>query len=83
MPKGGKYSNNPVLCADQRMPQQRTSRKARATMDPLDMDYIAGDSPFAARDVNSRAVVHGFNTKRACEGGRRNPNENRRKPKKK
>lgn len=40
--KGGKHSSNPVLSADQPMPQQRPSKQAIIKNNPLDPDYIAG-----------------------------------------
>lgn len=40
--KGGKHSNNPILVADQPMPDQRPTRLARTKNNPLDDDYIAG-----------------------------------------
>lgn len=57
--KGGKHANNPIMCEDQRVPQQRPSRMALTKTNPLDPDYIAGMSPFVMRDVNSRAAILG------------------------
>ncbi|CAH1397224.1 unnamed protein product [Nezara viridula] len=74
--KGGKHSNNPIICEDQRVPQQRPSKVALSKMNPLEPDYIAGVSPFTVRDVNSRAAVLGV-----LPGGevkywmRKNPNQ--------
>jgi hypothetical protein len=45
MPKGGKHANNPILCEDQRVPDQRPSRLARTKNNPLDPDYTAGWFP--------------------------------------
>lgn len=59
-PKGGKHANNPILCEDQRIPEQRPSRLARTKNNPLDADYIAGFSPFVMRDVNSRSAMLGI-----------------------
>lgn len=59
-PKGGKHANNPILCEDQRIPDQRPSRLARTKNNPLDADYIAGFSPFVMRDVNSRSAMLGI-----------------------
>lgn len=44
-PKGGKHANNPILCEDQRIPDQRPSRLARTKNNPLDPDYTAGLIP--------------------------------------
>ncbi|KAL1123923.1 hypothetical protein AAG570_001693 [Ranatra chinensis] len=63
MPKGGKHALNPILCEDQRMPQQRLTKLAKAVNDPLDPDYIAGYSPFLMRDVNSKSVMLGLHRK--------------------
>jgi hypothetical protein len=41
-PQGGKHALNPILCADQPLPQQRLSKSARAKTNALDPDYIAG-----------------------------------------
>ncbi|CAB3365903.1 Hypothetical predicted protein [Cloeon dipterum] len=61
-PKGGKHAKNQIRCEDQPMPQQRATRLARAKNNPLDPDYIAGMSPFATRDTNSRAAMLGINS---------------------
>lgn len=60
LPRGGKHSNNPILCEDQPMPQQRTSRLSRIKNNPLDDDYIAGYSPFVMRDVTSKSAMMGI-----------------------
>ncbi|EZA52790.1 RNA-binding protein NOB1 [Ooceraea biroi] len=77
-PKGGKHANNPILCEDQPVPEQRPSRLARMKNDPLGEDYIAGYSPFIMRDINSRSAMLG---KTAKYWMRKNPNESRRKRK--
>lgn len=59
-PKGGKHANNPILCEDQRVPDQRPSRLARTKNNPLDPDYTAGFSPFIMRDVSSRSAMLGI-----------------------
>jgi RNA-binding protein NOB1 len=41
-PKGGKHAVNPVLCADQHLPQQRQTRLAKKKTDALNPDYLAG-----------------------------------------
>ncbi|XP_071445419.1 RNA-binding protein NOB1 [Hetaerina americana] len=76
-PKGGKYSNDPIICADQRVPQRHPSRLARMKTDALDPDYIAGFSPFVMRDVNSRAAVLGIHGSNLKHWLRKNPNENK------
>lgn len=40
-PQGGKHANNPILCEDQRIPQQRPSKMALKKNNPLGVDYIA------------------------------------------
>lgn len=42
MPRAGKHANNAIRCEDQRIPQQRPTRLARAKNNPLDPDYLAG-----------------------------------------
>lgn len=81
MPQGGKHANNPILCEDQPMPQQRPSRLARAQNKPLDDDYIAGYSPFVMRDVNSKSAMLGIRPV-VKNWMRSNPNEVRRQGKK-
>ncbi|EFN83755.1 RNA-binding protein NOB1 [Harpegnathos saltator] len=84
MPKGGKHSNNPILCEDQPMPNQCPTRLARTKNNPLDNDFIniIGYSPFITRDVNSKSAILGIRS-----GGsfkywmKRNPNESRKKQK--
>ncbi|XP_011314804.1 RNA-binding protein NOB1 [Fopius arisanus] len=82
-PKGGKHANNPILCEDQPIPDQRPSRLARMKNDPLNDDYIAGFSPFIMRDVNSKSAMLGI---RAGHSNfkywmKKNPNESRKKRK--
>uniref|UniRef100_A0A182SQA5 RNA-binding protein NOB1 n=1 Tax=Anopheles maculatus TaxID=74869 RepID=A0A182SQA5_9DIPT len=55
--EGGKYATNPLLFADQPLPQQRVSAKARSKTNALGDDYTAGYSPFVMRDVDSRSAV--------------------------
>ncbi|XP_061669428.1 RNA-binding protein NOB1 [Syngnathoides biaculeatus] len=76
LPRGGKHSQNPHLCEDQRFPQQRLSRKARQKTDASDPDYAAGGaSPFCQNDVYSRAA--GLKLRDADSGaGRRRANPN-------
>ncbi|XP_011862818.1 PREDICTED: RNA-binding protein NOB1 [Vollenhovia emeryi] len=81
-PKGGKHANNPILCDDQPMPQQRPSRLARMKNNPLHDDYTAGYSPFITRDVNSRSVILGIKPDGAVKYWmKRNPNESKKKRK--
>ncbi|KAG8227055.1 hypothetical protein J437_LFUL013238 [Ladona fulva] len=77
-PKGGKHSNDPIICADQRVPQRHPSRLARTKTDALNPDYIAGSfSPFVMRDINSRAAMLGIHGTSVKHWLRRNPNENK------
>ncbi|XP_035900619.1 RNA-binding protein NOB1 [Anopheles stephensi] len=55
--EGGKYATNPLLFADQPLPQQRVSAKARSKTNALGDDYTAGYSPFVMRDIDSRSAV--------------------------
>ena len=43
-PKGGKYAVNPILSADQPIPQQKRSSMAIAKTNALNEDYTAGKS---------------------------------------
>ena len=51
---GGKHAVNPILCADQPLPQNRLSRKAIGKLNVFDDDYSARESPFLVNDVHSR-----------------------------
>ncbi|XP_023302247.2 RNA-binding protein NOB1 [Lucilia cuprina] len=55
--KGGKHSRNPILFEDQPMPRQMPSRVAKTKTNALNEDYIAGFSPFAMRDVDSKSAM--------------------------
>ncbi|KAK6623742.1 hypothetical protein RUM43_009595 [Polyplax serrata] len=78
-PKGGKHSNNPILCEDQPVPQQKPSRLSRTKNNPLNDDYIAGYSPFVMRDVTSKSAMLGIKPHIELKHStRRNPNECRR-----
>lgn len=82
MPKGGKHANNPILCADQPMPEQRPSRLARIKNNPLDDDYIAGYSPFVMRDINSKSAMLGIRPDGVVKYWmKRNPNESKKRRK--
>lgn len=76
-PKGGQHAVNPILCEDQRVPQQRATRLANTKNNPLDPDYTGGFSPFVMRDVNSRSAVLGVCNKNQSVKYwmRKNPNE--------
>ncbi|KAL9976499.1 hypothetical protein ACROYT_G013808 [Oculina patagonica] len=76
LPRGGRHSENPVLTEDQPRGQHRLPRK-KDNMNVFDPDYISRVSPFAAKDVTSRASQLGYHLK----GGqnRRNPNEVKKK----
>lgn len=79
---GGKHSNNPILSADQRLPDQKPTRLARTKNNPLGDDYIAGYSPFVMRDVNSKSAQLGIrNVKEVKHWMKKNPNEANRKRK--
>lgn len=69
-PKGGKHSTDPIVFEDQRVPHNRPSKMAtKSTVDALDADFIARDSPFATNDVTSRAALMGINHNRRGGGG--------------
>lgn len=55
--RGGKHSRNPILFEDQPMPRQMPSRVAKTKTNALNEDYIAGFSPFAMRDVDSKSAM--------------------------
>jgi len=80
LPKGGKNSNNPILCEDQKEYRRQPTGKSKVKYDPLSADYIALSSPFAPTDVGSRAAEHRFGGKKGFgaqpQRGRRNPNAN-------
>lgn len=81
-PKGGKHANNPILCEDQPIPDQRPSRLARIKNNPLDDDYIAGYSPFVMRDINSKSAMLGIKSDGVVKYWmKRNPNESKKKRK--
>ncbi|XP_043259737.1 RNA-binding protein NOB1 [Colletes gigas] len=82
MPKGGKHANNPILCNDQPVPDQRTTKLARTKNDPLQDDYIAGYSPFIMRDVHSKSAILGIRPRDSVKYWmKKNPNESRRRRK--
>lgn len=55
--QGGKHSRNPILFEDQPIPRQMPSRVAKTKTNALNEDYIAGFSPFALRDVDSKSAM--------------------------
>ncbi|CAN7991849.1 unnamed protein product [Ixodes hexagonus] len=71
-PKGGKHANNPILCEDQPVPQNRPSKMALSKVDALDPDYLSRNSPFKVNDVYSRSA--NLNV-RLDHIGSRNPNQ--------
>lgn len=80
--QGGKHSHNPILVADQPMPDNKPSRLARTKNNPLDEDWIAGYSPFVMRDVTSKSALLAIRPgKEVKHWMRKNPNEARRKKK--
>lgn len=73
--RGGKFAVNPILRADQPMPQLRISKRAQARNAIVTDDYVCGDSPFAARDVTSRSAQLGLTNRAASRHWQqRNPN---------
>jgi len=73
--QGGKYAINPILTADQPVPQQRKSQMAKMTTNAFSEDYMAGNGAFSKRDVTSKSAMLGF----ASHGNnkywsRKNPN---------
>ncbi|CAL1535676.1 unnamed protein product [Lymnaea stagnalis] len=75
-PQGGKHAVNPILCADQPLPDQRPSKKSLMKVDILSQDIIADMSPFSINDVTSRAAQLGINGR---QWSKRNPNEGHRR----
>jgi RNA-binding protein NOB1 len=59
-PKGGKHAVNPRLVEDQREAQQRLSKKALKKNNPMGDDFVAGNSPFTAKDVTSKSAMLGL-----------------------
>ncbi|KAL1457921.1 hypothetical protein WDU94_008101 [Cyamophila willieti] len=82
--QGGKHANNPILFEDQPVPDQRPTRLGRTKTNALDDDYIAGMSPFAVHDINSKSAMLGIRSNRANTDVKywmhKNPNAVRRKP---
>lgn len=74
MCKGGKHDVSPILSEDQRVPQNRPSKKAMAFVSALDPDYDVQTSPFAINDVTSRAAQLGIHGNANKSWMRKNPN---------
>jgi len=85
MPRGGKHAQNPRLFEDQPMPHQRISNKAKVKNNPMDADWIAGNSPFTTKDTWSRSAQLGLRGDQGRSGStntgnywdQKNPNEKR------
>ena len=68
LPRGGKHADNPILVEDQRLPHNRLPRKALARTDVWSENYECDLSPFANRDVDSKAFRLGLRTDRNRKG---------------
>ncbi|KAL7646369.1 UNVERIFIED_CONTAM: hypothetical protein RMT77_003280 [Armadillidium vulgare] len=56
-PQGGKRAVNPILCADQRVPQMLPNKRNRQRNDPMHEDYLSTggrDKPFRHIDTSGR-----------------------------
>ncbi|XP_042879185.1 RNA-binding protein NOB1-like isoform X1 [Penaeus japonicus] len=81
MPKGGKHARNPILAADQKEAKKHASRLSYKKVNPLHVDYDTLNSPFAVRDVYSRASQLGYiagKKNHQMYWEKKNPNEGRR-----
>lgn len=58
-PKGGQHFQYPILTEDQHIQKRFATKLARNKTNALDADYLAGFSPFAMKDVNSKSAVLG------------------------
>jgi len=67
-PRGGKHGVNPKLCEDQPEAQQRLAKKALIRNNPMDPDYIAGNSPFIINDVTSKSAILGLKGSQKGQG---------------
>jgi RNA-binding protein NOB1 len=65
MPKGGKHSNYPILSEDQPRAHNFPSKRSQIKTDALDPDYCAQSSPFAIKDVYSKAATLGIRSNEA------------------
>ena len=79
LPKGGRHSEQPFLTEDQHFFKDRMP-KGKDKVNPLDADYVSRVNPFAENDVNSRAFHLNLHVKNRQP---RNPNENRKRGRKK
>lgn len=79
-PKGGRHANNPFILPDQKVMYCQPKKRA-SKVDVFSPDYTALSSPFAAHDVTSRGANMAF--AKGSLARPRNPNEVRRKGKKK
>ncbi|XP_013174076.1 PREDICTED: RNA-binding protein NOB1 [Papilio xuthus] len=59
-PKGGQHFQYPILTEDQHIHKRFATKLARKKTNAMDPDYIAGFSPFAMKDVNSKSAVLGI-----------------------
>ncbi|XP_068622504.1 RNA-binding protein NOB1 [Battus philenor] len=59
-PRGGQHFQYPILTEDQHIHKRFATKMARKKTNAMDPDYIAGFSPFAVKDVNSKSAVLGI-----------------------
>ena len=64
MPRGGKHDNFPILSEDQPRAHNMPAKKSLDKNNPIDPDYVYQASPFATKDVTSRAARLGVGTNR-------------------
>ena len=79
-PKGGRHANNPITIPDQKVTYCQPKKRA-SKVDVFSPDYMTLSSPFVAHDVTSRGANMAFT--RGSSARPRNPNEVRRKGKRK
>ncbi|XP_065827189.1 RNA-binding protein NOB1-like [Oscarella lobularis] len=82
LPKGGKHSSGeePILKEDQIITSKPRRMKKMTSVDALDPNYVARESPFALKDVASRGAQLAFRQRGGGTGGKsKNPNEVRRR----
>ena len=73
--QGGKYAVNPILTADQPVPQQRKTAMAKVKTNAFSEDYMAGNAPFSKRDVTSKSAMLGLTNHGSSQyWARKNPN---------
>ena len=82
LPKGGRNSDVHILKEDQAVTWKPPRTRKMPTVHALDPDFLALSSPFAAHDVSSRGAQIVF-AKGGRNGRTRNPNETRKKGKRK